>query len=309
MTFQPTRPAVLLAGLVFAFAAGCGKSDPAKLTEKPADSKPVAPTPTPDGPPPVVSVPPTPVDPKGPAQTAAETFVKELRDQTVAVARLSPAFLKVIGKPLLSDSDKAAGASAGEAQAWLRRAGAIPTGVGLPNGSATPAAAVFTASFTGATVADGRVLLRLVPADGGWKVDWFQLGTAKTAEPPKATAPDEPFQEFAAQAFLDALTAGPVVVKDDRVRLLGALLAPPLRAAWADPFGGDKDRGYDYSPTKLGAKADELGTGVTAVARTRTGPDAYRVELAKGGAATAYTLKLVRGAAAGEWLVGEFTPQ
>ena len=37
--------------------------------------------------------------------------------------------------------------------------------------------------------------------------------------------------------------------------------------------------------------------------------DTFKIELAKGEAKTAYTLKLVKGATPGEWLVEEFTKQ
>lgn len=320
MTPQPTRPAAaLLAGLVLALAAaGCGKPVPPKPdADKPADAKP-APQPvtgpgavTPGG----ATTPPPPagaqaVDPKGPVQAEAEKFVKDLREGTATADRLTPAFAKAVGKPLLSGPDKEAGFSAGAAEAWLKRAGAALGGVGLPAGYATPTAAVFTGSFHGPAVPDGRFLLRLAQAGGGWKVDWFQLGAAKVPTPAGNPAtPDEPFQDFAATAFLDALTGGPAAAKDDRVLSFAAALTPARRAGWAEPFSQDKARGYDFHPAKLGQIAEVFSDPAGPYTRTRTGADAYKVELTKGGAVKAYTLKLVKGAAPGEWLVDDLTAQ
>lgn len=306
---------IAAAGLALALA-GCGKGDPAK----PADSKPAdgkgGTTPPPASRQPADGQPgtsgPAMLGPQDPAQKAAEQFVTDLRAAAdkpgpvpaELVNRLSPAFRKVVGKPLLTDADKQRGYSPDAAGEWLRRAAGPLTGIGLPTGYGSPAAAVFVGSFGNGT---GRLLLRMVPADGGWKVDWFGLGTAKAVEL-KPTSPDGPYQDFAAQAFLDALT-GTATPKEDRALLLGAIISPKLRKAWAEPFDQDKARGYDYSRAKLVELADKLGGGTTAYTRTPTGGDQFKVELTKGKDTKAYTLKLTKGTGPGEWLVDEFTPQ
>src|SRR5689334_22062655 len=101
----------VVAGLVLALA-GCGKAGPTK----PADDK--SGTPTPGTPTPAPGTnPPTPAPagpvvlrPQDPAQQAAEKFVAELRSASETptlppdlLARASPAFLKVIGKPTRTD--------------------------------------------------------------------------------------------------------------------------------------------------------------------------------------------------------------
>jgi len=228
----------------------------------------------------------------------AGAFPQDLMD------RVSPSFLKVIGKPVLTEADKKASFSVDAAQAWLRRAGTAMNGVGLPRGHGSPSAAV----FVGSGIAGGpdRFLLRVVQEQGGWKVAWFELGAVKTAEG-KTTGPDGPFQDFAVLAFLDAITAN-TGSKDDRALLLGGLLSAKLKNSWAEPFQQDKDRGYDFSAVKLGMKADEFGAGITGFTRTADG-EAYKIELMKGQTNTAYTLKLTKGASEGEWLVDEFTKQ
>jgi hypothetical protein len=307
---RPTT-AALAAGALAALI-GCGKGTPTKPDDKPAGDKggpPSSGTPSQPGTAPSAGAGPAVLRPNDPAQEAVTRFVTDLRaaaEKTdpfppAVMDRVSPAFLKVIGKPVRTDADKQRGYSASEAEAWLRRAGVALNGIGLPTGYGSPAAAVFVGSFGNGV---GRVLIRTVPADGGWKVDWFQLGTAKTDDWKPATG-DAPFQDFAVQAFADALT-GNATSKGDRELLLGAVLSPKLRHEWAEPFAQDKERGYDYNATKLGELIDKLGGGATAYTRAPAGADRFKLELTKGGKPEAHTLKLVKGAA-GDWQVDEFT--
>ncbi|MDB5311990.1 MAG: hypothetical protein JWO38_6192 [Gemmataceae bacterium] len=316
------RPAVVLAAGLFLVLTGCGKAEPTKADDtKPADLKGTSltppPGPTPGEPVGTPPTPPTPPAPTGPvvlhpqdqAQEAATKFIADLRAAVEKpgpfpadlLTRLSPAFLKTIGKPTLSPDDKQRGYSTEAAGAWLQRAGGALAGIGLPTGYGSPTAAVFVGSFNNG---GGRFLLRLVQADGAWKVDWFGLGTAKTTDG-KAAATDGPFQEFAAQAFLDALTGG-AQSREDRALLLGAILSPKAREVWAAPFSQDKEQGYEFSKSKLVELADKLGGGVGAYAVTPVGPDQFKVELTKGGMTTVRTLKLVKGPGPGEWQVDEF---
>jgi len=310
-------PKSLIVALILS-VFGCGKSEPSKSGEvKSGENKDDAPVPAPPGPgtsnpggpmPPAMPGPAL-LAPNDPVQQAAEKFVTDLLKASSAplpedlVDRISPTFLKVIGKPLLSEADKKAGYSSETAQAWLRRAGSAMNGVGPPTGYGSPSAAV----FVGTSIGGGpRFLLRMVQTDGGWKAAWFELGTVKTPDV-KTTSTDGPYQDFTVLAFLDALSAN-ASSKEDRAALLGGLLSPKLKAAWAEPFQQDKDRGYDYSPKLLAERLDKLG-GVTGFATTPVEGDTAKIELMKGDAKTAYTLKLVKGAAPGEWLVDEFTKQ
>ena len=319
----PTRlAAVMVVGWIVPLT-GCGKSntketkpEPSKPGDARGTSAPGVPGPsstsaTPGTPPVAVGS----ATPQGPSQPAAERFLKDLAAAAASpsplptdlLGRVSPAFLKVIGKPVLATEDAARGYSPSAAEGWLRRAG---TSLGatpslLPGyGSADGAVFVGTAN-NGA----GHFLLRLVPAGSGWQVGWFQIGTAKANEPPKSSTSDGPFQDFAAQGFLDAITGTAAGSTDDRMVLLGAILSPKLRAALgADPFTQDKERGYDYSPAKLSPLPDALTDPNGPYVRTPTGPGQFKIELTKGGTTKAWSLKLVKGAGPTEWLIDEFTP-
>ena len=307
--------------LCFAFALlaliGCGKAtEPPKVEEpKPAEKKDPEPKPGPEAGGELPIIPPAPgpsiLAPTDAAQQIAERFITDLRNASdkpdplpaELLARVSPAFLKVIGRPLLSDADKKAGYSVGAASDWLRNIGTKLIGIGLPTGYGSPTAAVLTGSIGNGS---GRFLVRMVFLEG-WKVDWLALGVHPAATV-KPTSTEGSYQDFAVLAFLDAIT-GNATSKDDRVRLLGGMMTAKLKNAWAEPFEGDKARGEDYSPSKLGLKMDELSKGVTGFSRTPDGADSFRVELPLFGERPAFKLKLVKGAAPGEWLVDEFTKQ
>lgn len=306
-----TRPAVLLLAAVA--LAGCGKPDPAKPADPPpkADSpKAGPPSPKPGfdsagNPAPPVQRLVTPSAPAGaadPARLAAEAFVKELAAGQLPPdlsAKLTPAFLKVIGKPLYSDAERYAGFRATAAEGWLKRAGAALAGVSPPSGSG----GVFAGTFGNGA---GRYAVRVATADGGPKVDWFQLGTAKAGDPAAGSA-DDAARDFAAVSFLDALTAGGPVTREDRLPLLAATLSPRLKAEKAEPFGQDKAQGNDYNPGALGRWADGFGGPADGFTRTAAGPDGFSVSLMRGGQPKGYSLKLVKEADG--WRVDEFKPQ
>jgi hypothetical protein len=311
---------VLVVGWIMSFA-GCGKPSPKPETKpdtsKPADirgtSTPVVPGPGSTSAVPV-SVPAAPavLPAQGPIQDAADRFLKDLRAAATSpgpfpaavLGRVSPVFLKVIGKPVLATEDAARGYSPSAAEAWLRRAGGSLGAIGSGYGSSAGAVFVGTAN-NGA----GHFLLRLVPAGSGWQVGWLQLGTAKANDPQKAASADEPFQDFAAQIFLDAITGTAAGSTDDRIALLGAILTPKLRAAFgADPFAQDKERGYDYSPAKLAPVPEGLTDPNGPYTRTLTGPGEFKIELTKGGVKKAWSLKLIKGTEPTEWFIDEFAP-
>lgn len=297
--------------------AGCGKpAEPTKAegTKGGGTTTPVAPggTGQPVGGPNPPTLPgPTTLSPNDASQALAVQFIQDLRTAAEKqdplpvefLTRVSPAFLKVVGKPLRSDDDKKLGYSASEASAWLKNLGMKLVGVGLPIGYGSPAVAVLTGTIGNGS---GRFLVRMTFQEG-WKVDWLSIGTI-AVPPMKPDSTESTYQDFAAMAFLDALT-GAAASKDERVKLLGGIASTKLKASWAEAFAQDKALGLDYNAAKLGLKLDELGGGVTDFTRTSTNGDAFTVELMKGKAGTKYTLKLVKGAAPGEWLVDEFTKQ
>lgn len=285
---KTTRQAALLAAALA--IAGCGQ--PAAPTNKDEPGKGGPPGPTP-------AVPSAPVAPTDASLTAAEKFVGELKAGKADPNKLSTPFLKAVGLPVLSPEDKAKGYSPTTAQAWLNRAGAALTQIAPPAGFTAGNSAVFVGP-----AGTGRYLIRMAQADGGWKVDWFGLGTAKANEVEKPKTSDEAFQDFAVLGFLDAVTSAALPL-EDRVPLAAAVLSANYRKAQFGPLAGDPEQGFDYNRGKLGGVLDGLGKGATAVTRTRTGPDTFKVEITKDGATRAFAAKLVP-APAGGWAIDEF---
>ena len=304
----PRTAALLLVGLVA--LAGCGRNRPALPTE--ADPGKPNPGTTPQG----VASPQAPaggpVKPSDPARQAAEKFVADLRaavgtDAGTAplLPRLTPDFVKVIGKPVRFAAEKEQGYSPSAAAGWLLRSTAPLMGVGPPTGHAAGGPVVFAGPFGNGA---GRYLLRLVPAGGSWQVDWLGQGTAKTADL-RAGSPEEVAKEFAALAFLDAVTAGdPAHSRDDRSVLVAAAMTPRFRTARAEPFGQDRDRGYDFSPAGLARAVAGWGVdGAAAYTRTLTA-DGYTVAVTTAGGTKTFALKLAKDPAGG-WRVDDFVPQ
>lgn len=317
-----TRPTKRLLGAALLALCGCGKTTP-EPNPKPEQNAGTPGTPAPakvdpktgakvdpSGLPLMPTLPgPALLAPSDPVHKLAEEFIGEIRRYAEKPGklpqnlqeRLAPSFLQVIGKPLETDADKKLGYNLDAASAWLRRGGSqLLTGIGLPTGYGSPAAAVFTGSFASGA---GRFHIRFNLTEGS-KVAWFSLGTLE-APPKTPTSPEGTFQDFAVLAFLDSLTSK-AMPRDDRVLLLGGVIAPKLKNSWAGPFDQDKALGFDYNRTQLGAKLDELAKGVTAFTRTPLGGDSYKIELTRNGGKEVRTLKLAKGAAPGEWLVEEF---
>ena len=295
----PTRLACLALALPFVLA-GCGGSTPpsSQPEKKPdgggaASTAPVNPAATP---PPV----------SGPADDAttkaASDFLHTVGAGTAAAAALSPPFLKVIGKPVAFETDIAKGYSTDAADVWLRTVGGGLT-FGLPSGTAGGGAAVLSGSFQGQT-RSGRYLIRLVQ-EGGWKVDWFQLSSARPAASATPTGPDAAYQDFAAAAFLDLLADKDGMAKASRIPLLANLLSPELRKAWATPFGSDTAGGYDYSPAQIDVKLAEIGA-VEAYTAGVAADMTVKGDLTKAEGKKPFTLKLTKGTAPGQWLVAAF---
>ncbi|MFO0805440.1 MAG: hypothetical protein U0791_20235 [Gemmataceae bacterium] len=98
--------------------------------------------------------------PNDPIQQVAERFITDLRTAAEKPDPLPaemlarwPAFLKIIGRPLLSDADKKAGWSAGAASAWLKNIGTKLVGIGLPTGYGSSQEAVLVGSASAAEAA------------------------------------------------------------------------------------------------------------------------------------------------------------
>lgn len=251
------------------------------------------------------------VRPTDSAQTAAEKFVKDFRDGAIKAEELSPAFLKVVGLPLGPfEPDKQRGYSTDAAVSWLRavRGGLGDASFGVPTGHAGAGVAVFHGSLQ--PKEKGHFLVRVVQDGPAWKLDWFQVSNLAADDPRKPQSADEPFQDFAARAFLDAVADRGAMSPDTRVLLAGALLTPKYRAAvGADPGNQDKMAGYDFNPGWLKTKLPSLTEEAEGYALTPTGGNEVRAVLRKGGATKPFTLELAKGANPGQWLVGGVLPK
>jgi hypothetical protein len=152
----------------------------------------------------------------------------------------------------------------------------------------------------------GGYSLRLVKEAGAWKVDWLSLSSTDIAGSVTTPTPEGVAQEFAAVSFIETITDLDGMPKDDRAPLIAAAMTPALRTAWAPPFDQDKNQGYDYSPAKILTETTKIGGGTTAFTSSRVGdlPE-FKVELTKPTGKKAYTVRLIKGAGANEWLVNE----
>jgi hypothetical protein len=313
---RPVAAALLVAGLCLAALPGCGSSTPNKAEKKEepkADPKAEPPKTDPK----TGTKPPEPQTSLQPLEKAADdaatAFLRELGQGSVKAEMLSTNFLKSFGKPVELPSDKAKGYSADAAVRWLRQVGeGVNFSLSLYRQQAGDAA-YLRGAVTGPRLGKdgGYYSLRLVKEGGAWKVDWVALSSAEWKGTPGAGTAEAAFQEFAAASFVEVLTDSKALPQEPelapyRAAPIAAAMTPPLRAAWAPPFEQDKPLGYDYNPARLRLKAVEVAGGTSAFTLTRVNdtPE-FRVELTRPAGKTTLTVKLVKGATPGEWLVSE----
>lgn len=305
---KPRPAALALAAGLFLALSGCGDkpkpSDKGDNKDKKDNPNPLVTDPKKDNTLPAPKAPER-IDTKSGVGKDAVDFLTAVGAGEAKAGRLSAGFVKLVGVPAELPGDKAKGYSADAAEAWLRRVGAKLTGMGpMAESTLVGDAAIFRGMFTG-----GSYWLRMVKEGDGWKADWLSMSSADATSATAAGA-DAVLQMFAASAVAAAICDKDAMPKDDRVAAVAAGLTPALRAAWAEPFGGDKDKGYDYSPAKLGLKLAEIGGGAEAVAVAPAGDAAFKMEVTRaGGTKAGYTLKLAKGGTTGQWLVEGITPQ
>jgi hypothetical protein len=240
------------------------------------------------------------------ADKAATAFRASLVQGTATPDMLSASFLKAVGKPTLLPSDKEKGFSVDSAGSWLKKVG---DGVNFGLETKRPEQAGDVVFLRGPLQKPGGYSLRLVKEGGAWKVDWLSLTSVPveagtTVVPP---TPEGAALGFAVAAFVETASDVSGMPEGERAAVLGAALTPALRAQWAPPFEQDKAAGYDFNPAALVRKAlAEIGSGVSGYTATRVGdlPE-FKVEVTKPAGKKTYTVKLVKGAAAHEWLVTE----
>jgi hypothetical protein len=254
--------------------------------------------------------PPRKVDLDSGVGKEAVAFLKALGEGTATADRLFTGFAKTVGLPAELPSDKARGFSALAAESWMRRVGSGAT-FGLPTGFAASDAAVLWGGFQGQG-RKGDYFLRMLTEGGAWRVDYFAMTSASSTPTTGAgNSPDAEYQRFAARAFAGLLCDANAMPKDERAVALAAGMTPALRARLAEPFGSDKEQGFDFNRGKLILEAGKVGDGAESFSATPlSAPSEFRLEVTKtGGAKAAYLLKLVRGPAPGQWLVENIVPQ
>ena len=297
-----------LPGAVLAACAGCGDTKPSssKSNEKQSDDR----TNQKGESSGAITQPPRKIDLDSGAGQQAVAFLKALGEGAAHSDRLSAGFVRAVGLPAELPSDKAKGYSTLSAESWLKRVGAGAT-FGLPAGFAGPDAAVLWGGFQGQG-RKGDYFLRMANVSGAWKVDYFAMTSASSMPPAGAGAsPDAEYQRFAARAMGGLLCDRDAMPKDERALALAASMTPALRAKLAEPFGSDKDQGFDFNRGKLLLEAENLGGGAESYSITpQSAPTDFRLDIAKtGGSKAACLLKLVKGPAPGQWLVESITPQ
>lgn len=294
------------AGVVSAIP-GCGGAKPSsrKADEKTGDDRTNSKDDTRS-----LSQPPRKVDLDSGVGKDAVAFLKALGEGAAGADRLSTGLVKMVGLPAELPSDKAKGFSVLSAESWMKRVGASAT-FGLPAGFAAPDAAVLWGGFQGQG-RKGDYYLRMVNEVGAWTVDYFALTSASSMPPAGAgDGRDAEYQRFAARAVGGLLCDRDAMTKDERAVALAAGLTPTFRAKLADPFGSDRDQGFDYNRGKLILEAEKIGGGAQSYSITQLSPATdFRLEVVKaGGAKAAHVMKLVKGPAPGQWLIDSITPQ
>jgi hypothetical protein len=315
--FRSLSVALLAACAGLTALSGCGGSAPPKDNKK--DEKKEEPKPVPKANPnPGTTPDPQPQPPQSTlgevepaADQAATAFLRDLVQGQPKADALSAAFVKVIGKPVQFESDKAKGYSADAAVDWLRRAGdGVAFNPALHRKQAGDVVYV-RGSISGARLGKdpnktGAYSLRLVREGGAWKADWLSLSSVEAAAVPGAPTPEAAAQQFAVVAFVETVADLNGMPKEERAPLIAAAVTPALRASWAPPFDQDKAQGYDYSPGKIVLEVTKIGGGTSSftVARAGDTPE-FSAVLTKPAGKKAYTVKLVRGTGPHEWLVSE----
>lgn len=281
-------------------ACGCGGQQ--SRPDPPTSSGPAAAPPPTQAPPPASpDRPPQRIDVNSAAGQEAVEFLTAVAAGSAPARRLSAGFVRLVGLPVELPADKERGYSPDAAETWLRRVGARLTGLGpMTEAHQAGDVAVFRGSFTG-----GSYWLRMVREGDGWKADWLSLSSVPLilGRADAATSGDALLREFAAAALAAAICDQDAMPREERVAVVAAGLTPAFRSRWADPFAGDRAKGYDYSPAQLGVRIDALGKGAGAVTVAPAGDSQVQVEIARGGQKAAYTFRLVRGTGPGQWLV------
>jgi len=307
--FRSVAAIVLAVGVLVALP-GCGpKPQPNKSDKKDKDKKDgTTPNPIANTTPEIKT--PEKIDTKEGVGKDAVDFLSAVGAGTAKASQLSSGFVKLVGLPVVFDSDKAKGFSTDAAETWLRAVGAKFSGMGpMAESSQAGDVAVFRGSFTG-----GTYYLRMIREGSAWKVDWLSMSSVPSTSATVtvggvAATADALLQTFAATAIASAICDKDAMPKDQRIAVVAAALTPAYRKSLASPFDGDKDKGYDYSPAQLGLKLAEIGSGAESVSVSPAGDATFKVEITKaGGGKMTHTVKLVKGTTLGQWLVESISP-
>ncbi len=313
VTFRSVAALALAAGLFLALP-GCGGEKPKddkkgdKKDDKKGDPNPGTPKVDPGTGNPKVEAPkPEIVDLSSGVGKDAVDFLQAVKAGTAKADKLSAGFVKLIGLPAELPSDKAKGYSTDAAEGWLKRVGSE---VGFAPPHYTKHAGD-TAVFRGGLVGkpNGRYSLRMVKEGNAWKVDWLSLSSVEVKGSSTNPSADAVFQEFATTAIVEAVCDKDAMPPAERTMVIAAGLVPAFRTKLAPPFGSDKDQGFDFNRGALTLEIAKIGDKAESVFFTPQGEAAFKVEVTRaGGAKAAYSVKLAKGTAPGQWLVENVTP-
>jgi len=306
MTCRSIAALTLAAGVFFALPGCAPKAQPKGDKKDKKDDTPPTPLANANPNTPTVAKTPEKIDTTTGAGKDAIDFLTAVGSGTAKASQLSAGFVKAIGLPAELPSEKEKGYSPDAAESWLRKVGVKLTGMGpMSESSRAGDVAVFRGMFTGGTYS-----LRVVNEGGAWKADWLSMSSVNAnLEIVGSPSGDDLLRGFAAAAIAAAICDKDAMPQEQRIAIVAAGMTPALRKSLADPFDGDKAKGLDYSPAKLGVKIAEIGSGAESLVVSPLPDGSVKVEVTKaGGAKSAYTLKLVKGATLGQWLVESITP-
>jgi hypothetical protein len=275
--------------------AACGCAS--KVTEhKSSETEPSAPTVTPpalttSGP--TTTTTTTSLSTPSQVQPIAGEFQQSVTRGEVDLARVSPAFLKVIAEPGILPSDIERGYDEAAAKKWFQTAANLKFDTPQYVNDFGDVGLVLGTIDGGA---GGRYVLRLAKVKGLWKVEWFQRLPANSA--PVDLADIGP--RLAAECAVSAIVAA----KDDASsRYAAATLTPEFRRKLGPPFNSDAARGYNLGGLRISIHS--LTEGAKSYTLTPIGNDTYQAELTGGRKTRKITLKVAKGLAPGEWLVSD----
>lgn len=203
------------------------------------------------------------------AKKFATDFLAAVRDKKASPDQLTPEFAKVFSDTPAADLTFLSTEVAAD-EVSVTAADGVTFAVGKSKGG------------------NGRTLLRLVKAGNDFKVDWLSVGPKGMAD--ATLSGDDAPAQFAAQALLDA------VLRKKSTHAAALLTENARNTLGKSPFGG-----FDLG--QLRDKLNELFAGAEKYSVTGASKGTVTVDLPLAAGKKTATIKTVKGARPGEWLV------